>query len=595
MRTTCKPTGLRVALSSGDKKSIPRIPDSMPIKRLQLAAYSSVDLTVLARITGLFFLALSFVWITASAAAADEIINQELQTEKFQLGKVTVNNRNIFDDNAASSLRFVNSLHRVTREHVIRREIWLKTGDEFDRQDLAEIERNLRRLDLFARVRVRTQASADQPEHTDLIVNTYDRLSLVANAGGSFLGGIGQVTFSVGDKNLFGLGHELLFGYSENTKGELLGSVSYDNVLLWSTDVFGSFQAGQTEEGNFGALRIRNRFQHHLDNLAWNIQLERETTRQDFFEQGVSVIEVPKTEESIRTNRLKRRGHRYGFWRYGPFLTATRTTFDAAIGPQAQTIAIPEDNTTIFAGAQIANDRTRSFRTITDIDSLGFEQDIVLGRSIEVSLGLEHVEQQTSSQTLPSFRLRSWAHNGLGKHNFLNFGIGAGARIDKDEFDAWSVSTAATWFNTRFDKQTIAARLIYESAFDSDELPIQQTLGEDSGLRGYPAREFNDEQSLLLNLEYRVNSGLNLASFEIGALVFFDAGFVAERDGTSSFSALLDEPLTSTGLGLRIGSPQILGSNIIRLDFAIPLENNSNEDFSPTFSFAVGHVFNFRP
>jgi len=573
----------------------------MQINKLQLAAYSSLNLTVLARITGLFILALSLAWISTSAAAesvADEAVNaseNDLPTEQFQLGKVIVNNRNIFDEDAARTYQLVNSLHRVTREHVIRREVWLKAGDQFDREDLAEIERNLRRLDLFARVAIQMQPSADQPQLTDLIINTFDRLSLVANAGGSFLGGIGEVTFSVGDKNLLGFGHELLFGYSENTEGELLGSVSYDNVLLWSSDVFAGVQAGQTEEGSFGAIRIRNRFQHHLDNLAWNIQLLRETTRQDFFEQGVSVIEVPKTEDSIRLNRLVRRGHRYNYWRFGPFLTATRTTFDTAIGPQAQSITLPENNTTVFTGAQIANDRTHSFRTVTDIDSLGFEQDIVLGRSVELSLGLEHVEQETSSQTLPSFRLRSWAHNALGQHNFLNIGVGAGARFDDTELDSWSLSTAATWFNTRLDRQTLAARLIYESAFDSDELPIQQTLGEDSGLRGYPAREFNDEQSLLLNLEYRVNTGLNLASLELGALLFFDAGWVAERDGTSSLANLFDEPLTSTGIGLRIGSPQLLGSTIIRLDFAYPLDNNTQQDFSPTFSLAVGHVFDFRP
>jgi len=308
----------------------------MPINRLQLAAYSGLNLTVLARMTGFFFLALSIAWVSTSAAAesvADEAVNasentstSEPPSERFQLGKVLVNNRNIFDENAARTYQLVNSLHRVTREHVIRREIWLKTGDQFNREDLAEIERNIRRLDLFARVAIQMQPSADQPQLTDLIVNTYDRLSLVANAGGSFLGGIGEVTFSVGDKNLLGLGHELLFGYSENTEGELLGSVSYDNVLLWSTDVFAGVQAGQTEEGSFGAIRIRNRFQHSLDNLAWNIQLLRETTRQDFFEQGVSVIEVPETEESIRLNRLARRGHRYNYWRFGPFLTATRTT-----------------------------------------------------------------------------------------------------------------------------------------------------------------------------------------------------------------------------------------------------------------------------
>ena len=139
--------------------------------------------------------------------------------------------------------------------------------------------------------------------------------------------------------------------------------------------------------------------------------------------------------------------------------------------------------------------------------------------------------------------------------------------------------------------QTFATRLLYQSAFDREGLPPEQTLGENNGLRGYPARQFNGEQSLLLNLEYRLQTRLNLASIELGAVSFFDAGWVGDRGNTE----WLENAQTAAGLGIRVGSPQLLGSLIVRADLAIPFNEIDGERFTPSFSLAVGQVFGFRP
>ena len=507
------------------------------------------------------------------------------------VGNITINNRNIYSKTASAGYQIINRLHIVTREHVIRREVWMKPGDRVSKGDIAELERNIRGLDLFAKVKVNAIPSQEEPGGIDLIVETADRLSIVASAGGSFLGGIGEVTFSIGDKNLLGLGHQLLFGYSENTEGELLGSVSYDNVLLYGTDVFAGVQAGQTDEGDFAAASVRNRFQHHLDTRAWSIIVENENTLIDFFDEGVSVVEVPRSEQEIRLSHVWRRGNRSKYFRFGPFLTATRTTFSDSIGVQAETIEAPEDENRIFIGGIIGTDRAKSYLKVTGIDTLSFEQDLTLGSSVELGFGIEHIDTDSNPRTLPSFTLRASAQNALTKNNYFNVGLGSRARIDSDEFDAWSVSTGATWFNTSLRNQTFATRLLYQSAFDREGLPPEQTLGENNGLRGYPARQFNGEQSLLLNLEYRLQTRLNLASIELGAVSFFDAGWVGDRGNTE----WLENAQTAAGLGIRVGSPQLLGSLIVRADLAIPFNEIDGERFTPSFSLAVGQVFGFRP
>ncbi len=534
---------------------------------------------------------------TSSNPAANDnllldISASETQATSYTLGTVDVAANNIFDSaqaNAGSSL--VNRLHYVTRENVIRREVWMKPGSTISEADAREIERNLRDLDLFAKVRVKLVPDANEASIANLQIETFDRLSIVASAGGSFLGGIGEVKFSLGDKNLLGLGHQLVFGYSENTEGELLGSIAYDNVLVRNPDVYTGVRLGQTEEGDFAEFVLQNRFQHYRDNLSWALRLDRQTTATDFFEEGESVAEVPRTRTRLRSNRITRRGGGDHHFSFGPILNYTENRYGRPTGINAATVDAPEDDSRVFAGLLFGRDRIKSYRKVTYLDTLGYEQDLILGKNGELSIGLEHVEAETEERTVPALFLQAWSHNALSRSNYLNIAIGSSLRIGDDEIDAWSVSTAATAFHTRSRDHTIAGRLIYESSFDRFGLQSQQTLGESNGLRGYPAREFNGEQKLLLNLEYRFRTQLNYASIEIGGLTFFDTGWVGDR-GSSDW---LREPRASVGAGIRIGSPQLLGSNIIRIDFAYPLDDDPLRDYEPTLSLAIGQVFGFRP
>ena len=506
------------------------------------------------------------------------------------LSAVIINRQNIFRESVQPVHQLINRFHRVTRESVIAREVWLQAGDPVTIADAQELERNLRDLDLFARVHVWLRESVDQPGNTDLVIETSDRLSIVASAGGSFLGGIGEVKFSVGDNNLLGLGHQLIVGYSENTEGELLGSFAYDNVLVGANDIFAGVGVGRTEEGDFAVGEITNRFLNFDDNRFWKIELERESSRDDFFESGQTVAEVPRTDEQLNLQWQHRTGIPLRFFRLGPVVNIERTQYEAPIGPQADTIEQPDDTTTIFAGAFFALDSNRAFERVTGLDTLRFVQDLALGYSAQLTLGLENRTTETSDDTLPAVRLLGRSTNAISSDTYLNAAINSSASIDKSSLARWSVSTASTIFNTRLHRQTLAARIRYDSAFERDGLPLLQTLGEARGLRGYPAREFNGEQRLLLNLEHRWHTPFTMASLEFGTVTFVDAGWVGDR-GNSSW---LDNARTAAGAGLRVGSRQLLGSLIIRIDLAFPLGAEADE-FDPSVSLAVGQVFGFRP
>lgn len=536
------------------------------------------------------------LWAICSAATLASSI--DLPANAI-LGDVTIVRKNIFGEADVPQPMVptvVNRLHIVTREKVIRREIWLKPGDPITPVDIEELERNIRALDLFADVDISVaQGSGEDSSspNVDLTITTRDRLSIVFSAGGSFLGGIGEVKFSVGDKNLLGLGHQLLFGYAQNTEGELLGSIAYDNVLVYGTDVYAGAQLGRTEEGDFSRVFVQNRFQNFSDRHSWAAEFSSEETRVDYYEQGESIAEVPRTKSQLKLNRLIRSGNSRYNWRYGPLLEFKQFAYGTPTGPDAGSIDVPLDSQQTYIGAFLGFNRIREYRKLTWLDTLSYKQDISLGRGADIAIGAESTTTDENTLTRPLLNVNGWSRNALSQHNYLNAGLGSSFRLGNDGLDSASVSAALTWFNTRFRNQTIAARLRLETAFDDTGLPPTQTLGEDDGLRGYPAREFNGEQSLLINLENRTKTPIKLYSFEFGVASFFDAGWVSDR--SANLDELLNDTHSSVGVGLRIGSRAILGKGLIRVDFAYPFDDDPARDYQPTFSMALGHVFGFKP
>ena len=73
----------------------------------------------------------------------------------LRIREVRIETHNVFpSEEAAGNLLFAlaNMLHRPTREHVVRTELWFGPGDVADAERIEELERNLRAMDLFAEV-----------------------------------------------------------------------------------------------------------------------------------------------------------------------------------------------------------------------------------------------------------------------------------------------------------------------------------------------------------------------------------------------------------------------------------------------------------
>mgnify|MGYP000011318541 CR=1 FL=1 len=534
---------------------------------------------------------------TPAPAGIDARPGSSLAGESAVVRHVRVERSNVFDPRTATrhrAPRLINRFHRTTRDSVIRREIWFSPGDRVGAGDLEELERNLRALELFAEVDVSVEHVDDASVATDAVVDvrvsTTDRLSIVASTGGSYLGGIGEVSVSVGERNLAGLGHSIEFGYRENTEGELLGSFAYDDVRFASGDVVARFRLGQTEEGlSFGA-GVRDEFDHSNDRLSWKIDYGRTETRVDYYEQGESVVEVPRETDTLSLDRVYRTGSRSRWWRHGVQARYKVTRHSDAIGADSDRVAIPTDSTELFIGGLLGYDAVHRHTRIRWLDTLDYRQDLSFGHGTELLLGGTATLDEPGSGIEPAVFLNYWRRDRLGADEYLGGRLETVYVLDGEARDSWSTSVRATLYSTRFRGLTLASSLRHATGFAGSGLPIEQTLGEDNGLRGYPARQFNGEQSVLLNLEGRLATPVRLPAFSLGAVAFVDAGWVGDR----ARNGFLDDPHTSAGVGVRLGSRRILGSAILRMDVAYPFDDDERRDYRPTLSLSLGQVFDFE-
>ena len=253
--------------------------------------------------------------------------------------------------------RIVDVLHVTTREKTILREIGVEPGDRLALLDVAELERNLRELRLFASATV--ELVPIDNTNAQLQINTRDRVSALFGASGSFLGGIGELGFTAGERNVNGTGDRLLLSYSGTSDGELRGAVSYDDIHFINGRHTASYAIGSTEEGGFFQLRFSRPFKTRSSEFSWTATLQSIEDEADFFENGLSVAQVPRQRDSLIFEYSRRRDAERSversstvrnYLRYGTVLRFDRSGFEPTTGSQPDLVTAPPNEDRVFAG-----------------------------------------------------------------------------------------------------------------------------------------------------------------------------------------------------------------------------------------------------
>ncbi len=494
-----------------------------------------------------------------AAAAARPGLAQtptSLEEARFTLGEIMVERSDIYPEERAKSglARLINATHRTTLEAVIQREIWLSPGEVVDQAFAEELERNLRSLGLFADVSVKLLPSRDPEAGSDvrdLHVTTRDRLSINGGAGGAFVGDTTSGNLSILETNVLGTGDRLSFSVRENDFGETRGDVSYFDRYLAGTWTSATAQVGRTEEGNLFALRLNRPFRFLRDKLAWSITGSTTSVDRDFFAGNDTVAEVPFDFRRVSASVRWRSGSRTNFWTRG--LTARYSDFDysGARGPAAASFRVPGDTRLVFAGGTLAWTEIAEFRKVTNLDTMQFVQDIQLGTIASLEAGALYRDEELGGQdqtgagqsTQPQLTADFARTFAFGSSRYASARLNGNVRFDDGDTTGWRTDINLRAFDLSWQPHTLALAVTYSEAEETENLPIQLTLGEINGLRGYPNREFTGERFLRINFEDRIDLGIHAASFDVGAVIFGDAAWISDRG--ESF----DGPFTSAGVG----------------------------------------------
>ena len=535
--------------------------------------------------------------LPASGVAADN----DKQQAQVVISSIIVNRSNIFEasgneqsgaESPPSALSImasgVDRFHKVTLESVIMREVGIRPGDTILVADVAEAERRLRNLGIFATVSANLVTGENGVE---LHIATRDNFSLVGGLSGSFLGGIGNIRFTAGEKNLLGTGNRLTFQLSRTTEDDFLGSVVLSDLHFFEKPWRAEYRIGRTDEGDFVSFRLNDPFRSLSDNRAWAIAADNTEENTTFYSGGLSAIEVPEDRVRIAGSHVWRTGTQDLYFRKGVTGSFTQIDYAAAQGVNAAEITVPEDRRTLFAGGLLGLDRISEFKKVQGIDTLNFTQDLRLGGTAEIQFGIDFIEDfnaaSSNSRAEPVVSLVLRQSAGIGEHSLVSASFRGNAEFEKSGERPWNGTLSFKAFNTALKNTTLALNTDFTTGIDGTDLPTQFTLGEDSGLRGYDARQFEGRQRWRLNLESRYSPGWQLGFIDLGLVGFFDAGFASERGESSP------EIRRSFGAGLRLGSNALLGRRVMRVDVAVPLDTPEGDSSDPRLSVALGQVFRF--
>lgn len=530
-------------------------------------------------------------FLLVAAAVAGTVAAQEADPAAIsgRLRQVRIDARDIFGP-GPRRLRLLadlaDALHVTTKQATIARELWFAPGDRVDAAVAAELERNLRALDLFADVSVRLVPAPTDGE-VDLEVVTKDRLSLNFGGGASYVGGVTGFRASLGEGNLAGLGDRLTASFSRNSEGDYRGGLSYTDLHLFDSWHTATLYAAQTDDGDSLGLAVRRPFKHLADPRSYGLSAAFDETEVEYFRAGDSVAQVGDVRgggaaELVWADGPTHRRRVAGFEAW-----VRHHDYEAASGPLAPEIRVPGDTTSLFVGPTVRWQWIDDFRKVSGLDTIAYVQDLELGTSVGATLGARwRSEEGRDDAVQPEASLAVRHSRELVEDVFVHVRAGGGLRYDGDEAAGWHAGGAARAFALLTRHTTFGANVVFDAVEEQQDLPVELTLGEDNGLRGYTARAFAGTRRLRTNLENRFDTGIEVATLRCGLVAFYDTGWVGRGSD-------LGRPFAAAGAGLRIGSKELLGGGVVRIDFSKPLDDAPDGDDGWQLSISVGQVFTF--
>lgn len=549
---------------------------------------------------------------TSQGTAAQEACESGL------VSRIDVETNRIFDpeeSGEAGALRFyyriMNAVHVVTRESLIRSELFFREGDCYDQFLVDESERVLRALEFIRTAEITTEPQADGTEAVRVV--TRDATSIKLSLGIAVDDGF---TFeNVGLSEINFLGRGITLGIFRREQREVLErGVEFATPRLFGAPIDARISGGATRDGTFMRQSLFLPFIHERSRFAarqsinWSVApfAYAVTPGQDF------------THVLLPVDRLKAEltsAFRWGeegrlFWVGGGL---SWEAFDSPDYPEdvqivqdkdfKNPLAAPDTVSEALAGQVFPQNATRLqlmvsrrdivFRRRRRLDHVDAVQDVRVGTEIVATVAprLPILEIGDHPSEDAYFRLQLFAGNALGDFFWSVDGSIEGRRLletPEDDDSRWrdvltEVSGVLFWQPAlvKDDGDPGQHTFVVKASWHrgrSTTRPFQVTLGGRDAVRGYSRDAFPGGQRLILTGEHRLFLGWPRTQlFDVGAAFFLDAGKMWAEDAPFGVDSGWKAAI---GFGLRLGSPA--GSDrTTRIEFTLPFDRSIEAD--PTY------------
>jgi hypothetical protein len=514
--------------------------------------------------------------------------------EPFILDSVEIVRHDVFDSVATIPIitPILDYIHILTKESVVRNEIFVEQGDTVTQQTLDEIERNMRALSIFSVIDFQViPDSSDEDDgeyrHASLRVITRDSWSTRLSATFEHDDDHNAYGVSVRETNLFGYAQQVGVGVdytSINDRGwRYTGSYVDPNIAgshLRLSSAVGVSDAEHSVAASLGLPYYTDRLPSAFNAMVGYFD------GTDFFHFHTLPTDDPLAIHAIKTDlagwysisKISRDVFRTSF-----NVTFNRTQRDDPTSPRMAF----ENSVGAFFGISSLG---RTFTRVRDADFHG-ESEVPVGGMGSVTLGkISPIYGGLDNAVYVGGEARKAMISDGDLYGFAMVQAGTAVAGRSAQFTLEHATLSGAY---DIDPGWIVARLDQVNVWNWQRY-LFQPLDNGNGLRGYPRNLLYGDNRMVLNAEYRLNPVMKILMFQIGAAAFYDVGSVwnqGEHLGDLKFHS-------SAGIGIRIANRRgEFDKGLLRVDLAYNFDTRriAQVIISSQEAFDIFGTLDYRP
>ena len=452
--------------------------------------------------------------------------------------------------------RTANRLHIETRENIIRQELLFAVGDHLDTEAVAQTERNLRALPFLRRAEIETIPTAEG--YVRVRVVTSDAWSTVPEFRLAKVGNEWVWAAGANETNLLGLGKQLRLLHESGLDRDQT-FMFYRDPRTFGARVTTGILLSSASDGHRVNLDATRPF--FSIGTLWSFRAA--------FEDFDRLDPLFKDAERVAELRHIRRRGEFRVARAMKRNPTSAVRLHLAYVSSEDDIAQGEDIRRFGLLQLGVSSVEHRFLELTYINRFERTEDFNLGNVASSFFGISTPALGGEDLTSYSFFLGERRGLKLPGEGFVLGDISWQGRYRNDRIENGVLHARANVVQKLSLRKLILAKadFLYGTELDPE---VQFRLGAESGLRGYPVRQFNGNRSLLLSLEGRWFLTDNIAHLvSVGIAAFFDSGFAWPRGQPMRLSDMHSD----IGVSLLLGANRVSASKPgIRIDVAYALD-----------------------